>query len=185
MSAGRADVLAYTSAPLPEEMAITGPTHVVLFVSSDAPDTDFVAKLVDVFPNGTRLLLQDGVQRMRWREPRRGPQAMAPGALYEIAVDLGSTSYVFAPGHRVGLDVSSSSFPQFDANPNTGAPLARPSRDPPFRIANNTVHMGPGAPSRVVLPVVPVAAVAPLGYDLAERLRSVAERARAAAQEWR
>eukprot|EP00670_Eutreptiella_braarudii_P002701 CAMPEP_0174297250 /NCGR_PEP_ID=MMETSP0809-20121228/50469_1 /TAXON_ID=73025 ORGANISM="Eutreptiella gymnastica-like, Strain CCMP1594" /NCGR_SAMPLE_ID=MMETSP0809 /ASSEMBLY_ACC=CAM_ASM_000658 /LENGTH=578 /DNA_ID=CAMNT_0015400915 /DNA_START=137 /DNA_END=1873 /DNA_ORIENTATION=+ len=166
----RTDVLVFTSEKLQTELAITGRTKIVLFVSSNVTDTDFTAKLVDVFPNGTRLLLQDGIQRMRWRYPHKGPQFMSPGEVYKIEIDLWSTSYIFMPNHSIGVDISSSNVPQFDANPNTGYPLKVTSRVPYTLLANNTVHTGLDQASHVLLPVVPLDSVAPVRDKIMQNL---------------
>eukprot|EP00667_Euglena_gracilis_P007501 EG_transcript_7574 len=158
-NANRTDVLTFNSTPLTADLAITGPVRVVLFVSSNATDTDFTAKLVDVFPNGTRLLIADGVQRMRWRRPERGPLPMRCNVTYRIEIDLWSTSYIFSRRHSVGLDVSSSNAPRFDVNPNTGLPLRVSSAVADFNVAENAIHFGGSEASYLQLPVVPLSAV--------------------------
>jgi len=147
----RKDVLTFTSAPVQDNMAVTGPLTVRLFVSSDAKDTDFTAKLTDVYPEGKSILIQDGIQRMRWREPQKGPQLMEPGKVYEIEISLWNTSYVFNRGHRFRVSVSSSNAPRFDVNPNNG--FLR-GRDGPLVTATNTIHVGPETPSSILLPMV-------------------------------
>ncbi|MCY3602410.1 MAG: CocE/NonD family hydrolase [Chloroflexi bacterium] len=120
----RDDVLCYTSEPLDRPVVVAGPVKVVLWTVTDAPDTDFTAKLVDVQPNGTPISVCDGIIRARFRDSLSEPTPVPEGepACYEI--DLASTAIAFEPGHCIRLEVSSSNFPRFDANPNTGGPLA-------------------------------------------------------------
>ena len=126
---GRSDVLQYAQVPQTSPLAIVGNVTVSLFVGSDRPDTDFVAKLSDVFPNGTSMLIQKGGLRMRWRE---GPFAtepaepLQPGRHYQITIEVGSVAYVLNKGHRLRLVVTSSTWPYFSVNPNTGARLEVP-----------------------------------------------------------
>ena len=133
----RNDVLVYTSAPLGEGIEVTGFLEVVLYVSSDAKDTDFTAKLVDVYPDGRAFNLQEGAMRMRFREDLRRNVWMEDGEIYEIHVDLHATSNYFDKGHRVRLEVSSSNFPRWSRNLNTGGNNYDESEGRP---ANNTVH---------------------------------------------
>jgi putative CocE/NonD family hydrolase len=107
----RRDVLVYTSAPLKAPVEVTGPVRVVLYVSTTAPDTDFTAKLVDVFPDGSAINLCDGILRLRYRDSIERPALAQPGRVYPIAIDAGVTSNEFARGHRIRLEVSSSNFP--------------------------------------------------------------------------
>jgi putative CocE/NonD family hydrolase len=159
----RPDVLAFESAPLPHDLAIAGPIAVDLWVSSDAPDTDFTAKLVDVhppsadYPDGFAMNLTDGIFRCRYRTGWESPSPLVPGAIFRITIEPFATANRFKAGHRIRLDIASSNFPKFDVNPNTGAPEAS---GPEKRVARNTVHMGPAHPSRVVRPVVAIDAVA-------------------------
>eukprot|EP00992_Anisonema_acinus_P008402 TRINITY_DN4491_c0_g1_i1.p1 TRINITY_DN4491_c0_g1~~TRINITY_DN4491_c0_g1_i1.p1 ORF type:complete len:609 (+),score=146.74 TRINITY_DN4491_c0_g1_i1:3-1829(+) len=137
----RSDVLAFTAPPLTEPLALTGRPAVVLAVSTNVTDTDFTAKLLDVFPNGTRLLIQDGAYRMLYRGGTLSqPAPLVPGHVYEIRIELAMVSYIFQKGHSVGLDVSSSNFPRFSANPNSGQPLSTPN--PTLVVAANRVHLG-------------------------------------------
>lgn len=147
----RNDVLVYTSAPLEEAIEVTGYLEVVLYVSSDAKDTDFTAKLVDVYPDGRAFNLQEGAKRMRFRESLRRKVWMEEGEVYEIHLDLHATSNYFDKGHRVRLDVSSSNFPRWSRNMNTGGNNYDESEGIP---ANNTIHHSAEYPSHVVLPVV-------------------------------
>ncbi|SNX94601.1 hypothetical protein SAMN06893097_101398 [Geodermatophilus sabuli] len=149
----RPDVLCYTSQPLDRSMEVTGPVRARLYVSSSAVDTDFTATLVDVHPDGRPELVCDGIVRCRYRTSTTRPEFLDPGAVYEIEVDLVATAYVFAAGHRLRLDVSSSNFPKFDRNPNAAVPVAD-ARPSDLVVATNTVWHDSTRPSRVVLPVV-------------------------------
>jgi hypothetical protein len=155
-------LLATTSiAILPEGMSrerfewlskIAGEVIAKLWVSSSAPDTDFTAKLVDVWPDGYAMNLVEGQLRMRYRDGQGRAAAIERGSVYEIGIPLGSTAVLFQKGHRVRLDISSSNFPKFEPNPNTGEPPNRWTR----RVsASNTVHYGGPNNSRIELPAVP------------------------------
>jgi hypothetical protein len=150
---GRPDVLRYVSAPVDRPLEITGPLTLVLQAATDAEDTDFVAKLTDVHPDGTAIVLAEGVLRARFREGYDRETPVEPGRPYEYSIDLGSTSNVFLPGHRVGLLVTSSSFPRFDRNPNTGRPLGVDTADD-LRPARQTIFHDAARPSRLLLPLV-------------------------------
>lgn len=147
----RDDVLVFTTHPLNTPLQVSGPIEVVLFVSSDCPDTDFTAKLVDVYPDGRAFNLVEGITRMRYRHDVTAPAPMRPGEIYRISIDLDSTSNWFGPGHRIRLEVSSSNFPRFDRNLNTGADNAATAD---YRIANNQVYLGGRHRSRLILPLV-------------------------------
>lgn len=149
----RPDVLVYTSEVLAQDLEVTGPVTLVLHVASDAPDTDFTGKLVDVHPDGRAMLLTDGILRLRYREGYTAPTSLVPGNVVRIAIDLVATSNVFRAGHRVRLEVSSSNFPRFDRNSNTGGLIAR-EREAEFRVARNTVWHDATRPSHLVLPVI-------------------------------
>ena len=152
----RPDVLVFETAPLTRAIEITGPISVMLWVSSDAPDTDFTAKLIDVYPvgenlpRGFALNLTDGIQRMRYRDGSGRSSLVKPGTVVPLAITLYPTSNVFAPGHRIRLDISSSNFPRFDINANTGC-----SEDGvrEGKIAANTVHCSRIRPSYLLLPI--------------------------------
>ena len=156
--AARPDVLVFQSPPLADDVEVTGAIEAQLWISSDAPDTDFTIKLLDVYPpsedypQGFALNLTDGILRCRYRDSWEHPQPLAAGQVYLIKVDAFPTSNLFKRGHRIRLDISSSNFPHFDVNPNTGAPegtgLTR-------RIATNTVYVDADRCSRVVLPIIP------------------------------
>jgi len=147
----RPDVLVFSSEPLEEPIEITGRVRVELFAATSAPDTDFTAKLCDVYPDGRSMLLLDGVIRGRWRNAGLEPEPMEPGRAYKLYIDLWSTSVVINRGHRIRIDISSSNAPRFEANPNTGGPLV-PGE--PGQVAQNTVYLDAEHPSRIILPVV-------------------------------
>ncbi|MEM9257898.1 MAG: CocE/NonD family hydrolase [Pseudomonadota bacterium] len=146
----RSDVLIFETGPLDEALNITGPISVNLFVSSDARDTDFTVKLIDVYPDGRAFNIVDGIQRMRWRNGFDVPDFIRPEEIYAISIDLQATSNVFLPGHKLRIEVSSSNFPRFTRNLNTGELNHAGST---FVSATNTVHMGGDHASHVLLPV--------------------------------
>jgi len=147
---GRADVLVYTSAAMEKDVEVTGLVTLTLFASSSAVDTDFTAKLVDVRPDGYARNLCDGIVRARYRAG--GPaKLLTPGEVYEFRIAIGSTSNVFRKGHRIRLEVSSSNFPRFDRNLNTGESIAHGTHLLP---ALQTIFHDAEYPSRVTLPVV-------------------------------
>jgi uncharacterized protein len=150
----RPDVLVYTSAPLEEPVEVTGPIGLVLHASTSARDTDFVAKLVDVWRDGTAIILAEGMLRARFREGFEHELLVEPGRPCEYLLDLAATSNVFLAGHSIRLLVTSSSFPRFDRNPNTGNPLGVDGPDD-LRPARQTVFHDAHRPSRLILPVVP------------------------------
>jgi uncharacterized protein len=151
---GRPDVLCYTSAPMVEALEVTGSVELHLFVSSDRLDTDFTGKLVDVHPDGRSENLCEGILRCRYRNSASRPELLEPGTVYELTVDLVATSNVFRPGHRIRLQVSSSNFPRFARNGNSGGdPAGETEAD--FVVANNQVFHDRVRPSRIVLPVIP------------------------------
>ena len=148
----RQDVLVYSTAPLREAIEVTGPISVKLWVASSARDTDFTAKLVDVFPDGTARALNDGILRARYRDSKTQPALLTPGQPVEITIDVGATSNLFRTGHRIRLDISSSNFPRFDRNPNTGGVFGEDSK---LLRAEQTILHDARHPSRLVLPMVP------------------------------
>ncbi len=148
----RDDVLTFLSKPLDAPLTITGPIQASLFIDSNAPDTLTVVKLVDVYPDGYQALIRESATMARFGTDPADPRPLKPGEVRELRIDLWDTAYAFAPGHRVGLLVTSSSDPAYEVHPNTFAPVrsmddARPAR--------NGVHFSPARPSRIVLPVVP------------------------------
>ncbi|MBB6559528.1 putative CocE/NonD family hydrolase [Acidovorax soli] len=155
--AQRPDVLVFQTPVLQDDLEVSGPITIELWVSSTAPDTDFTAKLIDLYPpsedypEGYAMNLTDGILRCRYRRSWESPEMMQPGEVVQISIEPMPTSNLFRKGHRIRLDVSSSNFPRFDVNPNTGAPEGSAG---PRVVARNSVHMGAGRPSRVVLPVL-------------------------------
>ena len=153
----RRDVVVFMTPPLAEDLEVTGPIDVKLWASSSALDTDFTAKLIDVhppspdFPAGIDMSLEDGILRARFRASLEKPELMKPGVIYEFAIQLYPTSNLFKAGHRIRLDISSSNFPRFDVNPNTGEPLNAHRR---LVTATNTIYYDRAHPSHVLLPVI-------------------------------
>jgi putative CocE/NonD family hydrolase len=147
----RPDVLCYTSPPLDRDLEVTGPIEVRLWAASSCLDTDFTAKLVDVLPDGTPLNLCDGIIRARYRDGFHAPATLEPGRPYELSIDLAGISNVFRAGHRIRLEVSSSNFPRFDRNTNTGRLVAT---DAETVVALNTVFHDESHPSHILLPVI-------------------------------
>jgi putative CocE/NonD family hydrolase len=149
---GRRDVLLYTSDFLTEEVEATGPVKVVLYASSDAVDTDFVAKLVDVYPDGSSYNMAEGILRARYRDGLSKPTLLTPGQVYKMEIDLVGTSVAFRKGHRIRVDVTSSHFPQFDRNPNTGATFGTTDK---VKVAEQTIYHDAERASHILLPVIP------------------------------
>lgn len=150
---GRPDVLCYTTPPLERPVEVTGVVELVVYVSSSAPDTDFSGKLVDVYPDGRAEILTDGLLRARYRNSLTEPELMAAGQVYELRLSLGATSNLFKAGHRIRLDVSSSNFPKYDRNTNTGGDITKESASD-LKTAFNTVYHDRALPSRLILPVI-------------------------------
>lgn len=150
----RQDYLRFTTPVLDRDVVITGPVKVELYGATDAPDTDFVAKLVDVYPDGYEALVLDAPIRARYRDGRMPDQVkmMTPGAPEQLVIDLWSTALTFEKGHRIALHVSSTSSPRFEVNPNTGEAPGGHKQAP--RTARNSVYMDAAHPSALVLPVV-------------------------------
>ncbi len=156
--AERPDVLVFQTEPLKADVEVTGPIVARLHVTTDGPDTDFTVKLVDVYPpnadypEGFAMNLTDGILRLRYRDSFEHPKMLTPGEVVEIEVSCFPTSNLFKAGHRIRLDVSSSNFPHFDVNPNTGGPDGPEGER---RVARNTRFVDASRPSRVVLPISP------------------------------
>ena len=154
----RPDVLVFQTEPLAADVEVTGPVVAKLHVASDRPDTDFTIKLIDLYPpspdypEGFAMNLTDGILRARYRDSWEHPKMLTPGEPVEITIEAFPTSNLFKKGHRIRVDISSSNFPHFDVNPNTGAPegtgLTR-------QVARNTVFVDQARPSRVILPIIP------------------------------
>lgn len=155
--AARRDVLSFSTEPLEEDVVVAGPVRARLWVSTDGSDTDFTAKLLDVFPpspnhpHGAALNLTDSILRLRFRNGFEREELAEPGVVYEIVFDLYPTANRFAKGHRIRVDVSSSNYPRFDVNPNTGGPIGVERR---LRTAANALHHSAARPSHVVMHVV-------------------------------
>jgi hypothetical protein len=147
----RGDILNYTTAPLEEPLETTGPVVVTLWASSSALDTDFVAKLTDVWPDGFVQELCYGIVRARYRDSLDAPSLLEPGRPYEFTINLNPTSNLFKAGHRIRLAISSSDFPSFDRNHNTGGD---DYADPLLLTAEQTVFHDSSRPSKIVLPVI-------------------------------
>jgi putative CocE/NonD family hydrolase len=150
----RPDVLLYRTLPLEHDTEVTGPIEVHVWATSTAPDTDFVARLVDVYPDGRSINLTDGIIRARYRDFPSGapPSLIEPGRPYEYAIDLWATSNVFKAGHRIGLQVTSSCFPCWDRNPNTGHAFGA---DAELQVAHQEILHDRAHPSHVRLPLIP------------------------------
>lgn len=154
----RPDVVVFQTEPLEDDVAVIGPIRVRLYASSTALDTDFTAKLVDVYPagpdhpTGYDLNITDGIIRGRYRDDPAEPKLMTPGQVYEFEIEPFPTANVFKRGHRIRIDISSSNFPRFDVNPNTGEPLGKDRR---VVVADNSIHHDADRPSHVVLPIAP------------------------------
>lgn len=148
----RSDVLVYSTPPLRQAVEVTGPIVMKLFAASSAPDTDWTAKLVDVHPDGYLQNIQDGIVRARYRQGVGKPaEPIKPGKVYEYSIDLWATSNVFLPGHRIRLEISSSNFPRFDRNPNTGEDAGTATR---VVKAQQTIYHSSRYPSHLILPII-------------------------------
>lgn len=156
--ATRDDVLVFQSPPLEQDIEVTGPVVIKLWISSSAPDTDFTAKLIDLYPpsadypQGYAMNLTDGILRCRYRRSWEHPEMLVPGEVAEITIEPMPTSNLFKKNHRIRLDISSSNFPRFDVNPNTGAPEGGGGER--VKVLNR-VHQGGAQASHILLPVVP------------------------------
>jgi predicted acyl esterase len=145
---GRADVLAFRTEPLQSAVSTAGSVQVDLWASSDALDTDFTAKLLDIYPDGRAMLVADGILRARFRNGFDHEELLTPGEPVPLTIDLWQTAITFGPGHRIGVDVSSSNYPRFDANPNTGEPIHFHTHEV---VARNRVYLDSSHPSRLRL----------------------------------
>ena len=156
--AERPDVLVFQTPPLESDVEVTGAITTRLWISSSCVDTDFTAKLIDVYPpnpdypEGFAMNLTDGILRVRYRDSWERPSLMKPGEIYSIRIDAFPTCNLFKRGHRIRLDISSSNFPHFDVNPNTGEPEGRATS---FKVATNRVYLDRQRPSHVILPIIP------------------------------
>jgi len=145
--------LVYSTPVLEDAVEVTGPIELYLFVLSSAPDTDFTGKLVDVYPDGRAMILTEGILRARYRNSFTDPELMEPGTLYELRLNLWTTANVFLPGHRIRLEVSSSNFPRFDRNSNTGGVITSETADQ-YQPAVNRIFHDAAHPSHLILPLI-------------------------------
>ncbi|QDU79466.1 Cocaine esterase [Polystyrenella longa] len=147
----RDDVLVFTSEKLTEPTEVSGRVKAKLYFSTDCPDTDFTVKLCDVYPDGRSMLVTDGIMRARYLHSFESPELLVPGQVYELEVDLWSTSLIFNKGHQIRVSVSSSNDPRFEPNPNTGADHFEPGD--PSKVANNRIYLSKEYPSQILLPI--------------------------------
>lgn len=149
----REDVLVYSTPVLDQAVEVTGPIELRLFISSSAPDTDFTGKLVDVLPDGRAMILTEGILRARYRNSLSKPELMDPNTIYELRLNLWATANVFLPGHRIRLEVSSSNFPRFERNSNTGGDIIHETMDQ-YTSADNRIFHDAAHPSHMILPII-------------------------------
>jgi len=147
----RPDILLYTSDTLQEDLAIAGPVRMRLFAATDGPDTDWMIKLIDVFPDGRSMPLSEGILRARFHNGLDKISLLNAGQVYRFDIEMTGTANVFQKGHRIRVDITSSNFPQFDRNPNTGDALGTSIR---LRVAKQTIYHGGARASAILLPVV-------------------------------
>jgi uncharacterized protein len=147
--------LVYRSEPLAEDLTIAGNARVTLHVQSDCPDTDFVAKLIELLPDGRAMLLMDGVIRAMYRGGTTEPQPLEPDRVYQVTIGLGDIHHTFTAGNRIELDVTSSNFPRRARNTNSGHPVLARDSGADIRVAHNAVHHAKARPSFIELPVLP------------------------------
>ena len=147
----RPDVLVYSTPVLKKSVEVTGPISVTLYAASSAPDTDWTAKLTDVHPDGSSMLVEYGIQRARYRVSQVKPSLITPHKVYEYTIEVWPTSNLFKAGHQIRLEISSSNFPMWDRNPNTGRPFAR---DAELRTAHQTIYHDAAHPSGMTLPIM-------------------------------
>ena len=148
----RDDVLTFTTEPLAEDTEVTGPIRATIWASSDAIDTDFTAALTDLEPDGKAIALCEGIVRARFRNGTENPELMTPGDVYEFEIDMWNTSNMFKKDHSIRIEISSSNFPRYNRNLNSGNPIAT---DTDINIANQTIYHDAANPSHVTLPVIP------------------------------
>jgi putative CocE/NonD family hydrolase len=149
----REDVLVYSTPTLEKAVEVTGYIKARLFVSSSTHDTDFTAKLVDVYPDGRAMILTDGILRARYHRSFEIPDLLEPGEIYELDINMLATSNVFLPGHRIRLEISSSNFPRFNRNSNTGGDIAKETADQ-YQSAVNRIFHDEKYPSCLILPII-------------------------------
>ena len=147
----RQDVLVYSTPALKKDLEVTGPVKAIIYASSSAMNTDFTARLVDVYPDGRAIRICEGIIRADHRDPDASPSNILPGKIYEYHIDLWATSNVFMKGHRIRVEISSSNFPRFDRNLNTGKYFAT---DTTMTTAEQVIYHSPDYPSHIILPVI-------------------------------
>jgi putative CocE/NonD family hydrolase len=148
----RSDILTFTTEPLTEDTEVTGPIRATIWASSDAIDTDFTAALTDLEPDGKAIALCEGIVRARFRNGTDNPEMMTPGEIYEFEIDMWNTSNMFKKGHSIRIEISSSNFPRYNRNLNSGNPIAT---DTEITVANQKIYHDAQNPSHVTLPVIP------------------------------
>ena len=148
----RDDVLTFTTESLTTDVEVTGPISMTIWASSDALDTDFTVALVDVEPDNKAIILCEGIVRARFRNGTDNPALMTPGEIYEFEIDMWDTSNLFKASHRIRIEISSSNFPRYNRNLNSGNPIAT---DTQITIANQTIYHDSEHPSVLTLPVIP------------------------------
>jgi putative CocE/NonD family hydrolase len=146
--------LTYRSEELPRPLTIAGNVRLTLHIQSNCTDTDFVAKLIELEPDGRAMLLMDGVTRAMYRDPSAEPRHLVPGQVERLSIDLGHIHHTFPAGHRIEVDVTSSNFPRRARNTNSGHPVLAEDGEEDIRVATNTVHHAEGTPSFLELPVL-------------------------------
>ncbi len=151
-TAARKDVLVYSTSALTKGVEVTGPVELVLYASSSAIDTDFTARLVDVDPDGKAINLKDGIVRARFRESLADPSFLIPGKVYEYRIKIGAISNYFKKGHKIRVQISSSNFPEFSRNLNTGAPIGLTTKTIE---ATQKIFHDEKYPSHLILPIMP------------------------------
>ena len=150
----RPDVLVYSTDELPSDTEVTGPIELNLFFSTNVTDTDFFATLSDVYPDGRAILITEGALRTRYRESNRETKLLTPNQAYEVRIPLWETSNVFKKGHRIRIHITSSNFPRFNRNLNSGKAMAEET-EADIKVANQTILHDSKHPSSLVLPVIP------------------------------
>jgi len=145
-------VLVYTSDAVTKNTEVCGPIKATIYAASSATDTDYTAKLIDVWPNGFAERLSDGIVRARFRNGMEKEELIQPGTIYEYHVDAWNTCEMYKVGHRIRVEISSSAFPKYPRNLNTGEPLGRSTNR---QIAQQTIYHDAEHPSHVTLPIVP------------------------------
>ena len=147
----RQDVMVYSTPELKKDLEVTGPVKAIIYASSSSVNTDFTAKLVDVYPDGRAIRICEGIIRADHRDPDAPPSHIVPGKVYKYLIDLWATSNVFMKGHRIRVEISSSNFPRFDRNLNTGKYFAT---DTTMTTAEQVIYHSPEYPSHIFLPVI-------------------------------